>query len=125
MDQTKKYASRFVGEGLTFDDVPLVPAESSVLPPDIDLATCLTKKIRLNTPIMSAAMDTRLSGPMPAMGSPWLLPNNANQGFPHPANHSSTSLPPLTTIHASASVFPAIRSIRLGSICASVALMVA
>ena len=58
MDQTKKYASRFVGEGLTFDDVLLVPAESSVLPPDIDLATCLTKKIRLNTPIMSAAMDT-------------------------------------------------------------------
>jgi IMP dehydrogenase len=58
MDQTKKYASRFVGEGLTFDDVLLVPAESCVLPPDIDLSTNLTKKIRLNTPIMSAAMDT-------------------------------------------------------------------
>ena len=58
MDQTKNYASRFVGEGLTFDDVLLVPAESCVLPPDIDLSTNLTKKIRLNTPIMSAAMDT-------------------------------------------------------------------
>ncbi len=49
---------RFVGEGLTFDDVLLVPAESSVLPTDVDLTTCLTKKIKLNTPIMSAAMDT-------------------------------------------------------------------
>ena len=58
MDKTKKYAGRFVGEGLTFDDVLLVPAESSVLPPDVDLSTHLTKKIRLNTPIMSAAMDT-------------------------------------------------------------------
>jgi IMP dehydrogenase len=58
MDQTKKYAGRFVGEGLTFDDVLLVPRESSVLPPDVDLSTNLTKTIRLNTPLMSAAMDT-------------------------------------------------------------------
>lgn len=52
------YAQRFVGEGLTFDDVLLVPAESSVVPTDIDLTTRLTKKIRLNIPLMSAAMDT-------------------------------------------------------------------
>ena len=52
------YASRFVGEGLTFDDVLLVPAESDILPADVDLSTCLTRKIRLNVPIMSAAMDT-------------------------------------------------------------------
>ena len=58
MDITNHYAERFVGEGLTFDDVLLVPAESSVLPPDVDLSTNLTKNIRLNIPIMSAAMDT-------------------------------------------------------------------
>lgn len=45
-------------EGLTFDDVLLVPAESSVLPADIRLGTNLTKKIRLNIPLMSSAMDT-------------------------------------------------------------------
>lgn len=49
---------RFVGEALTFDDVLLVPAESSILPHMVDLSTRLTKKIKLNTPIMSAAMDT-------------------------------------------------------------------
>ena len=52
------YSSRFVGEGLTFDDVLLVPAESDILPADVDLSTNLTKKLRLNIPIMSAAMDT-------------------------------------------------------------------
>ena len=51
-------ASKFVRQGLTFDDVLLIPAESSVLPADIDLHTQLTKKIRLNIPVMSAAMDT-------------------------------------------------------------------
>ena len=58
MNRFGSFSERFVGEGLTFDDVLLVPAESSVLPPDIDLSTNLTKTIRLNTPIMSAAMDT-------------------------------------------------------------------
>lgn len=52
------YSQRFVGEGLTFDDVLLVPAESDVLPADVDLSTQLTRKIRLNIPVMSAAMDT-------------------------------------------------------------------
>ena len=58
MDITNHYKERFVGEGLTFDDVLLVPAESNVLPPDVDLTTYLTKNIKLNIPIMSAAMDT-------------------------------------------------------------------
>ena len=49
---------KFLKEGLTFDDVLLIPAESDVLPADIDLHTWLTKKIRLNIPVMSAAMDT-------------------------------------------------------------------
>ncbi len=52
------YESRFVGEGLTFDDVLLVPAESNVLPADVDLSTNITKKVKLNIPVMSAAMDT-------------------------------------------------------------------
>ena len=51
-------AQKFVKQGLTFDDVLLVPAESDVLPADIDLHTQLTKKITLNIPLMSAAMDT-------------------------------------------------------------------
>ncbi|MBQ1235699.1 MAG: IMP dehydrogenase, partial [Oscillospiraceae bacterium] len=52
------YESRFIGEGLTFDDVLLVPAESNVLPADVDLSTNITKKVKLNIPVMSAAMDT-------------------------------------------------------------------
>lgn len=47
-----------VGEGLTFDDVLLVPAKSEVLPRDVDTSTYLTKKIKLNIPLMSASMDT-------------------------------------------------------------------
>lgn len=50
--------AKFVKQGLTFDDVLLIPAESDVLPADIDLHTQLTKKITLNIPVMSAAMDT-------------------------------------------------------------------
>ncbi len=49
---------KFLKEGLTFDDVLLIPAESDVLPNEILLETRLTSKIRLQTPIMSAAMDT-------------------------------------------------------------------
>jgi IMP dehydrogenase len=58
MENEKKYLNRFVSEGLTFDDVLLLPAESSVLPADVKLETNLTKKIKLNIPLMSAAMDT-------------------------------------------------------------------
>ncbi len=45
-------------EGLTFDDVMLIPAYSEVIPRDVDISTQFTKKIKLNTPIVSAAMDT-------------------------------------------------------------------
>ena len=51
-------SQKFVKQGLTFDDVLLIPAASDVLPADIDLHTQLTKKIRLNIPLISAAMDT-------------------------------------------------------------------
>ena len=47
-----------IREGLTFDDVLLVPAKSEVLPRDVDLSVQLTKDIKLNIPILSAAMDT-------------------------------------------------------------------
>ena len=47
-----------IGDGITFDDVLLVPAYSEVIPNQVDLATNLTKKIRLNIPMMSASMDT-------------------------------------------------------------------
>jgi IMP dehydrogenase len=49
---------KFLGEGLTYDDVLLVPAFSEVLPREVDLSTNFTRKIRLNAPIVSAAMDT-------------------------------------------------------------------
>ena len=47
-----------IREGLTFDDVLLVPGESNVLPGEVDLRTQLTREIDLNTPLVSAAMDT-------------------------------------------------------------------
>lgn len=50
--------NKFAKEGLTFDDVLLVPQHSSVLPKDVELNTRLTKKIKLNIPLMSAGMDT-------------------------------------------------------------------
>ena len=49
---------RFAKEGLTFDDVLLIPAKSDVLPNTVKLETYITKKIKLNIPLLSAAMDT-------------------------------------------------------------------
>ncbi len=51
-------SSRIVKEGLTFDDVLLIPQASNVLPSDVDLRTQLSDKIHLNLPLLSAAMDT-------------------------------------------------------------------
>ena len=53
-----KFVNREIPEGLTFDDVLLVPAHSDVLPRDVDVTTNFTTDIRLHTPIVSAAMDT-------------------------------------------------------------------
>ena len=55
-------------KALTFDDALLIPAKSNVLPSQVSLETRLTKKIRLNIPIMSAAMDT-----VPSLRLPLLL----------------------------------------------------
>ncbi len=52
------HSDKFQGEGLTYDDVLLVPAYSKVLPREVDITSRLTKNIKLNIPIVSAAMDT-------------------------------------------------------------------
>ena len=52
------FNQKFGKEGLTFDDVLLIPGESNVQPKEVDISTNLTKKIKLNTPLMTAAMDT-------------------------------------------------------------------
>jgi IMP dehydrogenase len=52
------YTEKVVSEGLTFDDVLLVPSYSDVLPRNVDLCSSFTRNIKLNTPIVSAAMDT-------------------------------------------------------------------
>ncbi|MGM0688779.1 MAG: IMP dehydrogenase [Bacillota bacterium] len=51
-------ADKFAWEGLTFDDVLLVPARSQVLPRDVEIATRLSRNIKLNLPLLSAGMDT-------------------------------------------------------------------
>lgn len=52
------HSSKIIGEGLTYDDVLLVPAFSEVLPREVDITTRFTRNIRINIPIVSAAMDT-------------------------------------------------------------------
>ena len=56
--EDEKEMGTIIGDGITFDDVLLVPAYSEVIPNQVDLSTWLTKKIRLNIPLMSAGMDT-------------------------------------------------------------------
>jgi len=53
-----EYDEKFAKEGFTFDDLLLIPARSSVLPSEVDLSTFLTRKIKLNIPLVSAPMDT-------------------------------------------------------------------
>ncbi|MGY5848036.1 IMP dehydrogenase [Salegentibacter sp. HM20] len=52
------HESKILGEGLTYDDVLLVPAYSEVLPREVDISTQFTRNIRINVPVVSAAMDT-------------------------------------------------------------------
>lgn len=56
--ESKSLSKRLFGEGLTFDDVLLMPAYSEVLPREVDISSKLTKSITLNVPMLSAAMDT-------------------------------------------------------------------
>ena len=55
---------RLLQQALTFDDVLLVPAHSNVLPREVNLSTQLTRSIRLNLPLVSAAMDTVTEAPL-------------------------------------------------------------
>ncbi|MBL0388979.1 IMP dehydrogenase [Tumebacillus sp. ITR2] len=52
------WQNKFAKEGLTFDDVLLIPAKSEILPRDVSVASRITRKVKLNTPIVSAGMDT-------------------------------------------------------------------
>lgn len=69
---------QIIGDGITFDDVLLVPAYSQVIPNQVDLTTWLTKKIKLNIPMMSAGMDTvtehRMAIAMARQGRYWHYP---------------------------------------------------
>lgn len=62
--KTQQLPPKFFGEGLTFDDVLLVPAYSEVLPREVSIVTHLTKDIILNVPLLSAAMDTVTEAPL-------------------------------------------------------------
>ncbi len=69
-----------IPEGLTFDDVLLLPGKSSILPSEVDTRTCLTRKIAINVPMVSAAMDTvtesRLAIAMARQGGVGLIHRN-------------------------------------------------
>ena len=52
------FLGKFCKEGLSFDDVLVIPSKSEVLPKDVDISTRLTNKIKLNIPIISAGMDS-------------------------------------------------------------------
>ena len=71
---------QIIGEGITFDDVLLVPQFSQVIPNQVDLSTNLTKKIKLNIPIMSAGMDTvtehRMASAMARQGGIGIIHKN-------------------------------------------------
>ncbi len=62
--------TKFTKEGLTFDDVLLIPAESHVLPNEVDLSVKLAKNLNLNIPIISAGMDTVTES---SMAIAWLV----------------------------------------------------
>ena len=58
MENVQTATDKFLGEALTYDDVLLVPAYSEVLPREVDISSYITRNIKLNTPVVSAAMDT-------------------------------------------------------------------
>ncbi|MEO0733647.1 MAG: IMP dehydrogenase, partial [Bacteroidota bacterium] len=62
METNQSYPPKFAQQGLTFDDVLLLPAYSEVLPREVNLSSQLTRGLRLNAPIVSAAMDTVTDG---------------------------------------------------------------
>jgi IMP dehydrogenase len=113
--------SKFVAEGLTYDDVLLIPSYSEVLPRDVDTGTYLTKKIRLNIPILSAAMDTvtesALAIAIAQAGGIGILHKNmtiqaqADEVRKVKRSESGMILDPVT-LHESASVADAVKIMR-------------
>lgn len=70
--------------GLTFDDVLLVPQKSEVLPKDVDVSTFVTKDIKLNIPILSAAMDTVTESRLAIAFDPRGGDRSDSQEYDHP-----------------------------------------
>lgn len=52
------FETKFLKQGITFDDVLLIPAKSDIVPSQVELGTTLAKNIKLNVPIITSAMDT-------------------------------------------------------------------
>jgi len=83
-----RYTEKFYGEGLTYDDVLVLPAYSQILPREVNTSTQLTRNIRINIPILSAAMDTvtesRLAIALAQEGGIGIL--HKNMGIDHQAD---------------------------------------
>jgi IMP dehydrogenase len=120
-----KSKPKFVEDGLTFDDVLLVPAYSEVLPRDVNLSTQLTKNIRINIPMVSAAMDTvteaNLAISLARQGGIGILHKNmsiekqAEQVRRVKRSENGLILDPVT-LHANATIGEALRLMKENSI---------
>jgi len=116
-----KSKPKFVEDGLTFDDVLLVPAYSEVLPRDVNISTQLTKNLRLNIPMVSAAMDTvteaNLAISLARQGGIGILHKNmsiekqAEQVRRVKRSENGLILDPVT-LHANASIGEALRLMK-------------
>ena len=116
-----KSKPKFVEEGLTFDDVLLVPAYSEVLPRDVNLTTQLTKNLRINLPMVSAAMDTvteaELAISLARQGGIGILHKNmsierqAEQVRKVKRSESGMIIDPIT-LHANATIAEALRLMK-------------
>jgi IMP dehydrogenase len=120
-----KTKPKFVEDGLTFDDVLLVPAYSEVLPRDVNISTQLTKTLRLNIPMVSAAMDTvteaNLAISLARQGGIGMLHKNmsierqAEQVRKVKRSENGLILDPVT-LHATATIGEALRLMKENSI---------
>jgi IMP dehydrogenase len=120
-----KSKPKFVEDGLTFDDVLLVPAYSEVLPRDVNISTQLTKTLRLNLPMVSAAMDTvteaNLAISLARQGGIGILHKNmsiekqAEQVRKVKRSENGLILDPVT-LHANATIGEALRLMKENSI---------
>ncbi|HPH33413.1 MAG TPA: IMP dehydrogenase, partial [Chitinophagaceae bacterium] len=118
---SKPNYAKFFGEGLTFDDVLLMPGYSQVLPRDVEIKSRLTKNITLNVPLLSAAMDTvteaALATALAREGGLGILHKNmaidkqAEQVRKVKRSESGLIIDPVT-LHADATIGDALRLMR-------------